>query len=103
MVTVKAENAAVNNSHRNGVREQIRVFLLGKFPAARKRGLSDQDHLIESGVLDSLGILEVVGFLEHDFAITITDDELLPENFRSIETLAAFIGRKQNQAPGEST
>lgn len=93
----------VSNLRLNAVRDRIKAFLEEKFPAARKGGLSDRDSLLEGGVLDSLGVLEVVGFLEHEFAIRINDDELAPQNFQSIEALAVFVGRKQNQAPGEST
>lgn len=102
-MTVKVSSAASADSRTLAIRGDIKAFLMEKFPAARKRALSDQDHLLESGVLDSLGVLEVVEFLERDFDIRINDDELVPENFQSIQTLAAFVGRKQNQALAEST
>ena len=47
--------------------------------------------LVETGIIDSTGILEVVLFLEESFAITVDDDDVLPENFDSVERLAAYV------------
>ena len=44
--------------------------------------------------MDSLGILELVNFLIEAFGITVSDEDLLPENFNSIDNLATFVGRK---------
>ena len=54
------------------------------------------DDLIESGVIDSLGILKLLEFLESKFSINISDEELIPENFHSIESIESFISRKKN-------
>ena len=54
------------------------------------------DDLIESGVIDSLGILKLLEFLESKFSIHIADEELIPENFQSIESIESFISRKKN-------
>jgi acyl carrier protein len=58
--------------------------------------VGDDDGLLSNGVLDSLGILEVVTFVEQEFAITIIDDELVPENFQSISRLGVFVQAKLN-------
>jgi acyl carrier protein len=84
----------------HAIEERVKGFLLEHFPLARKRDLSRDDQLLGSGILDSLGVLEIVAFLEHEFGITIQDEDLLPENFRSIETLSAFVRR---QLDGDST
>ena len=78
------------------VSDQIRAFVLEKFPQAKKKSLSDSDQLLESGIVDSLGILDLVAFLESDFKVQITDDELLPENFQTVEAIAEFVERKRN-------
>ena len=54
------------------------------------------DDLIESGIIDSLGILKLLEFLESKFSIHISDEELIPENFESIESIESFISRKKN-------
>jgi len=76
--------------------ELIRSFILEKYPAARKNGLQDSSPLLESGILDSLGVLDLVAFVEQEFAITVSDDELLPENFQTVSQLAAFVAQKRN-------
>ena len=78
----------------NHLKDRIRNFVLEKFPLARKRGIAFQDDLLESGILDSLGILELVGFVEQNFGIVLSDDELVPENFQTIERLTVFICSK---------
>jgi acyl carrier protein len=71
--------------------DRIRIFILEKFPLARKRGISDTDPLLESGILDSMGVLELVTFVEQEFGVTVSDEELVPENFQSIRLLADFV------------
>jgi acyl carrier protein len=80
----------------NAIAERIQQFLLGKYPLARKRSLSLEDHLLETGVLDSLGVLDVVGFLESEFGVRFLDEELTPENFETISRLAQFVQAKRN-------
>lgn len=76
---------------------QIRRFILERFPSARQRALKDSDALLQNGVIDSMGILEVVEFLETAFDLQFSDDELLPENFESILRLAAFVEEKRGR------
>jgi acyl carrier protein len=75
----------------NSINTRIHNFLLEKFPLAKKRDVKDSDELLESGVIDSLGILDLVNFLEEQFSITVVDDELVPENFRTVECMVAFV------------
>ena len=84
----------------NQLNERIKDFLIEKFPLARKRGITFQDDLLESGILDSLGILDLVAFVEQNFGIVLSDDELLPENFQTIERLSAFVVTK---SPSEAS
>ena len=49
---------------------------------------------MESGLIDSTGILEVVFFLEETFAITVEDDDVLPEHFDSVSRLSAYVRQK---------
>jgi len=86
--------------HEKNPGELIRSFILEKYPVARKNGLQDSSPLLESGILDSLGVLDLVSFVEQEFGITMSDDELLPENFQTVSQLAAFVAQKRN-AVGE--
>ena len=72
----------------------IRTFVARQFPHAGRAAPGDDDPLLDSGVVDSLGILEIVGFLGEEFGIEVSDEELTPENFASVNALAAYAGRK---------
>lgn len=76
------------------INNKLRSFILEKFPLARKKGVNDTSILLQSGIVDSLGILELVAFMEQEFAITISDDELLPENFQNLQALTSFVQTK---------
>lgn len=81
----------------NSVEQKILTFLLDKFPLARKAGIERDTALLEKGILDSLGILDVVSFLESEFSILINDEDLLPENFQTLSTLSAFVLKKNGK------
>jgi acyl carrier protein len=72
----------------------VREFILKQFPLARKHQVKNSDPLLESGMLDSMGILEVVTFIEREHSIGVCDEDLVPENFQSIDCIAAFIRSK---------
>jgi len=57
--------------------------------------LKDADSFLETGVLDSTGIMELILFVEETFALKVTDDEMVPENLDSIDSLVAYVERKQ--------
>ena len=95
MVIERADPRA--NMTANHLNTQIREFILEKFPLARKRQLQDTDALLETGILDSLGVLDLVGYVEQKFSIVVEDEELVPENFQSVDTLASYVQRKTNE------
>jgi len=74
--------------------ETIRAFIVKKAPAPKRKTLNDDSHLLGSGIIDSLAMLDVLAFLEKSFAITISDEELTPENFGSIRCLVSFVESK---------
>jgi len=79
----------------DNIRNKVREFIFSNFMLARNQNeLSDKDSLFDKGVLDSTSVLEMIGFIEETFAISIADEELIPENLDSIENLTAFIQRK---------
>ena len=77
------------------IEAQIRNFLSHHFPSARKKELGSREALLENGIVDSLGILDLVTFIEGTFAIAVADDELIPDNFSSIEKIAQFVESKR--------
>jgi acyl carrier protein len=81
------------------VESTVREFLrteLGKDESSVGR----DDSLLESGTIDSMGVLQLVAFLESTYAIKVDDDDLMPENFDTIASIAAFIERRQAGARG---
>jgi acyl carrier protein len=78
----------------NQLREQIRSYIIDNFLFGDDSGLDDSDSFLESGIIDSTGILEVIGFLEEKFSIKVNDEELIPENLDSIVNLINYLGRK---------
>jgi acyl carrier protein len=90
----------------NGVAEntdavlRIRQFVLQKFPLAKRRKVTDHDNLLESGIIDSLGVLELVTFMQQGFSVTVDDEDLTPENFQTIECMARFVARSLALQPG---
>jgi acyl carrier protein len=68
----------------------IENFLFGKEDAP----LASGDSLLELGIIDSTGVLELVSFLEQKYGFTIHDEELVPENLDSIDRLVQFVRRK---------
>jgi acyl carrier protein len=82
----------------NEMHEQIRSYIVENFLFGDDSGLDDSVSFLESGILDSTGILEVIGFLEENFSIKVKDDELIPENLDSIANLMGYLGRKMATA-----
>ena len=81
---------------------RVRDFVLTQFPLARKRAIGDGDPLLSHGILDSFGVLEVVAFVEGEFGIKVEDEELLPESFESIASIARFVDAKRARAGGDA-
>ncbi len=81
---------------------RIRGFIVEHFPSARNRMLHDEDHLLANGILDSLGILDLVAFLEDEFHVSVTDDDLVPEHFASLRAVAAFVAQKSADGSGRA-
>jgi len=82
-------------------REFIRKFIHGNFILDEGDPLKDEDSLLERGVIDSTGVLELVAFIEQKYGITIEDEELIPENLDSIRNIDEFILRKTTALLGK--
>ncbi len=82
--------------HAENIQEHVRKFIVSRFPSARRRELHNTEPLLENGIIDSLGVLDLVAFMEEEFAINVADEELVPENFQTIERLTTFVQSKRN-------
>lgn len=56
--------------------------------------ISDDDSFMENGIIDSTGILELVSFIEEKFEFKVGDEDLVPDNFDSVNTLVDYIQKK---------
>lgn len=78
------------------INEQIRLFLAKNFLLDDTLKLGDDDSLLDEGVIDSTGVLELVMFIESTFPIEVDDGEIVPENFDSVNRIAAYVTGKNN-------
>ena len=78
------------------IKDQVRSFLTTNFYVPDPAELANDATLLDQGLIDSTGVLEVIEYLENTFGITIEDSEMLPENLDSIDKIAAFVERKKN-------
>jgi acyl carrier protein len=76
------------------VGEEIKNFLVERKFIKTANELNNEDSLLEKGVIDSVGMLELVSFIETEYSIKIDEDELMPENFDSLKAIQDFITRK---------
>lgn len=79
----------------SSVTARLKGFLIDHFPSARNRPLSEDEQLLANGILDSLGVLDLVGYIEQEFDVTLADEDLLPEHFATLRHLTAFVEEKQ--------
>ncbi len=73
---------------------QVKQFIIDQFLFGEAGNLTDDLLLLENGVLDSTGVLELIGFLEGTFKFKVEDTELLPENLNSLNRITAFLEKK---------
>jgi len=74
--------------------EVIREFITNEIlHGSLTSPLGDEDQLVESGIIDSLGVMTLLSFLDEKFSIQVLGDDLIPENFESVSAIAALVNR----------
>jgi acyl carrier protein len=80
---------------RTDTEAQIRRFIEDNFLFREDRAaLADTESLLDAGLIDSTGILELVAFLEERFHIRVADADIVPDNLDSIRTIVAYVEGK---------
>ena len=79
--------------------EKLKNFVINNFLFGKGDILEYDTDFLEKGIIDSIGILELVCFVEESFNISVQDDEILQENFSSLAKLNDYINNKLNQIP----
>jgi acyl carrier protein len=79
--------------------QTVRQFITDNFLfRGEGKTLADDTSFLETGLIDSTGVLELVAFLEETFRFKIADDEIIPDNLDSLKKITAYVERKQAQA-----
>lgn len=87
------------NSDRALIEKQVHHYLLQNLMFTDDESqLSVEVSLLDEGIIDSTGVLEVVMFLEEQFGVQVRDDQMLPENFDSVKAITDFVGRLQSSS-----
>lgn len=76
------------------LKSEIMNFIIENFLYGQNDGFGEDVSFMQKGIIDSTGILELVSFIEEKYGISIGDEELIPDNFDSINKLSVFITKK---------
>ena len=76
------------------IQQQIRDYIVNTLLFGDGQNLQPDPSFREKGVVDSMGILDLIGFLEKEYAISIEDDDLISENFDTILGMTQFVESK---------
>jgi acyl carrier protein len=74
--------------------QEVRAYIVDNMLLGDDSDLQSDTSLLDAGILDSTGAMELVAYLEDTFKITVKDEEISPENLDSIERICAFVARK---------
>lgn len=81
-----------------GTENKIRAFIAENFLFREDlQALSKTQSLLDAGLIDSTGVLELVAFLETTFPITIEDADIVPENLDTVKSIVAYVERKLSE------
>jgi acyl carrier protein len=77
------------------IRAHVRAFVTKNFYIADPASFDDHTSFLDRGIIDSTGVLELVTFVEHEYGLTVADDDMIPAHFDSIDALCAFIAARR--------
>jgi len=81
------------------MKAKLRKFIESNFYVPEGEPLPDDGSLLDRGVVDSTGVLELIGFLQDEFGIEVADSEMIPDNLDSISKIEAYLTRKLAETP----
>ncbi len=76
------------------IRAIIKEFVANELSKGRKSTIKEDDDLLSEGIIDSLGILQLVAFIEEKFGYSVPDEDVVIENFMSVNALASYLEQK---------
>ena len=75
----------------------VKEFIVENFLFGEEDQIKLDTDFFEKGIIDSTGVLELVSYMEETFEISITDEELIPENLSRLKNIKVFLEQKLNQ------
>lgn len=83
----------------SGSKQRIRQFIVDTFMVGKPIPFADEDSFLGLGIFDSTAVLELISWIEEEYGIQVAEGELVPENFDSINNVAAYLEGKLNGKP----
>jgi acyl carrier protein len=82
------------------VTTELQTFILEELTPGRGIvAIAPDDDLLARGIIDSLGVMTLVEFLDERYGVRVGTDDLQPQNFRDVRSIEAFIERRRDEAP----
>jgi len=84
-------------AHNEAVRLKVRSYIIENFLLGSMEDIDfgDQTPMVDVGILDSTAAIELITFLESAFSIVIDEQEMVPENLNTVDSICAFVSQKQ--------
>jgi acyl carrier protein len=80
--------------NRATIPQEVRRFITDNYLLGRDYSFEDGDSFLDHSIIDSIGILQLVTFLQDTYGVTVEDEELIPQNLDSITAVSAYLSRK---------
>lgn len=77
------------------IKQQVRQFILDNFMMAAAAEIPDDASFMDRHIIDSTGFLELISFVEETFGIQVTDEEMVPENLDSLNSIERYVQKKR--------
>ena len=89
----------MKDNNQADIKDRLKSFITENFlPFSGLESFEETDSLLENGIIDSTGVLELLEYIEENFSLQVEDSEVIPENLDSINSLMDFIARKTEDA-----
>ena len=87
-----SNGAEVSLVQHHEVLNRVRKFVRQNFLyASPDMQVADSEQLLEAGVVDSMGVIEMLEFLQHEFGVTVPDEDVTEENLGSMQAIATYV------------
>ena len=86
-----------SSNHSSSIKEKIRAYVLQNSHASGT-SINDESHIFNEGYFDSMGLILMIAFIEDEFNIKTSDEDLMEKNFKSINAISSFIKNKLNHS-----